>query len=75
MEATKQKFGLNSNILKLIAIISMTIDHVAWALFPGFSTHPLAIVMHILGRIACPVFCYFIVQGYLHTKSFKKYFL
>ena len=75
MEATKQKFGLNANALKLIAIISMTIDHVTWAIFPGFSTHPLAIVMHILGRIACPVFCYFIVQGYLHTKNFKKYFL
>lgn len=71
----KTKFGLNSNWLKLIAIISMTIDHVAWALFPNFSTHPMAIIMHILGRIACPVFCYFIVQGYLHTKNFKKYFL
>jgi hypothetical protein len=51
----------------------MTIDHVAWAIFPNFSTNHIAIIMHILGRIACPIFCYFIVQGYIHTKNFNKY--
>ena len=66
--------NLNSNILKTIAVISMTMDHIAWAIFPGFSMHPIAIIMHILGRIACPIFCYFMVQGYIHTKNFKKYF-
>lgn len=65
--------SLNTNILKIIAIISMTIDHVTWAIFPNFSTNPIAIIMHILGRIACPIFCYFIVQGYIHTKNFNKY--
>lgn len=70
----KNNKGINSNILKLIAIISMTFDHVAWAVFPGFSTHPLAVIMHIFGRIACPIFCFFIVQGYIYTKNFKKYF-
>ena len=68
------KRGFNSNVLKLIAIIAMTIDHVAWAIFPGFSTHPLAVCMHIVGRIACPIFCFFIVQGYIYTNNFKKYF-
>ncbi len=77
MNLTEQKpnHGLNSNVLKIIAIISMTIDHVAWAIFPDFSTNPIAIIMHLIGRIACPVFCYCIFQGYLHTKNFKKYFL
>ena len=74
MKEQTYKKGLNSNILKVIAIISMTIDHIAWAIFPNFSTHSIAIVMHVLGRIACPIFCYFIVQGYIHTKNFKKYF-
>lgn len=27
--------GLNSNQIKLIAIIAMTIDHITWLLFPG----------------------------------------
>ena len=32
---TIKKTGLNSNEIKLIAIIAMTIDHVTWLLFPG----------------------------------------
>lgn len=74
-EQKDYKIGLSSNILKIIAIISMTIDHIAWAVFPGFSTNVAAIIMHVLGRIACPIFCYFMVQGYIHTRNFKKYFL
>lgn len=74
LEDFKAKHGLTSNILKIIAIVSMTVDHVAWAIYPDFSTHPMAIIMHLLGRVACPIFCYFIVQGYIHTKNFKKYF-
>ena len=74
MEQSKIKKGLTSNILKLIAIISMTIDHVAWAVFPDFSVNPIAIIMHIIGRIACPIFCFCMVQGYIHTRNFKKYF-
>lgn len=73
-EQNEYKKGLTSNILKTIAIISMTIDHIAWAIFPNFSLNPIAIIMHILGRVACPIFCYFMVQGYIHTKNFKKYF-
>jgi len=53
------KFGLTSNTLKIIAIIAMTVDHVAWAIFPGFSTNIVAILMHVIGRIACPIFCFF----------------
>ena len=71
----KEHTGLTSNVLKIIAIIAMTIDHIAWAVFPSFSTHPVAIVMHILGRIAFPIFCFLMVQGYIYTKNFKKYFL
>ena len=32
-----KKIGLNSNQIKVIAIIAMTIDHVTWLLFPGCS--------------------------------------
>lgn len=28
---------LNSDIIKIIAIIAMTIDHISWLLFPGYS--------------------------------------
>lgn len=67
------KATLNSNGIKLIAIIAMTIDHIAWLVFPGYSREPLPIVMHIIGRITCPVMCYFIAEGYHHTKDIAKY--
>lgn len=64
---------LDSNIIKLIAIIAMTIDHLAWAIFPGYSLNPIAIVMHIIGRITCPIMCFFVAEGYFYTRNIKKY--
>ena len=37
MEAIAKK-GLNSNQLKLIAIIAMTADHLTWVIWPGYQT-------------------------------------
>ena len=64
---------LNSNAIKLIAILAMTLDHVAWMLFPGYPTEPLPLVMHIIGRITCPIMCYFIAEGYHYTRNLNKY--
>ena len=51
----------------------MTIDHLAWVLCPGYSLEPLAICLHTIGRITCPIMCYFIAEGFYHTKNIKKY--
>lgn len=67
------KKTLDSNIIKFIAIIAMTIDHVAWLLFPGYSTDIVAIIMHIIGRLTCPIMCFFVAEGYHHTKNVNKY--
>ncbi|MBE6576748.1 MAG: conjugal transfer protein TraX [Ruminococcaceae bacterium] len=64
---------LNANAIKIIAIIAMTIDHIAWMLFPGYPTEPLPLALHIIGRITCPVMCYFIAEGYHYTKDINKY--
>lgn len=64
---------LDSNIIKTIAIIAMTVDHVAWAVFPGYSKELLPIIMHIAGRLTCPIMCYFIAEGYHYTKNIDKY--
>ena len=69
----KPKRGLTGNALKLIAIIAMTIDHVTWVIFPGFSHHPIAIVLHVLGRITCPIMCYFVAEGFFYTHDVNKY--
>ena len=64
---------LDSNTIKLIAIIAMTVDHIAWFLFPGYPKEAIPIVMHVIGRITCPIMCYFIAEGYHYTKNIDKY--
>lgn len=67
------KKGLDSNALKTIAIIAMTIDHIAWLVFPDYPHETLPIILHIIGRITCPIMCYFIAEGYHYTKNIRKY--
>ena len=67
------KKALDANQLKLIAILAMTVDHIAWLLFPGYSSGALPVVMHIIGRLTCPIMCYFIAEGYYHTRNINKY--
>lgn len=68
-----QKKGLNSNQLKLIAILAMTVDHLIWTVFPGYSTQWYVLLCHVLGRLTAPIMWFFIVEGYYHTRSVKKY--
>ena len=67
------KRTLDANSIKIIAIIAMTIDHVAWLLFPGYPREGIPVVMHLIGRMACPIMCYFIAEGYHYTKDIAKY--
>lgn len=64
---------LSSFSLRLIAVLSMLIDHTAYVLVPY--TSPLYIPMRSVGRIAFPIFCFLIVEGYIHTRSVAKYML
>lgn len=66
---------LSANALKLLAIFAMTLDHIAWLLFPGYSRQALPLVLHIIGRLTCPIMCFFIAEGYYHTRSFRAYAL
>ena len=72
MTETNRK-QLNSNTIKLIAIAAMTIDHIAWAAFPGYPREWLPLLMHLIGRITCPIMCYFIAEGFHHTRDVRKY--
>lgn len=67
------KQTLDANAIKTIAIIAMTIDHIAWLLFPGYARGVLPVLLHIIGRITCPVMCYFIAEGYHYTKNIDRY--
>ncbi|GHU62294.1 fimbrial assembly protein fimC [Clostridia bacterium] len=62
---------LSSSQLKMIAIVAMFLDHVAYVFVPGgLWLHSL---MRTIGRITGPVMFYLLVEGYHHTKNFKKY--
>lgn len=69
---TKLK-GLNSTTIKVIAILAMLIDHIAWGIVPTYSV--IGQVMHIIGRITAPIMCFFIAEGYYYTRNIKKYVL
>ena len=56
--------------LKLIAIITMTIDHIGVV----FGT-PFYNLLRAVGRLSFPIFAFLLTEGYVHTKSFSKYFL
>lgn len=61
--------GLTGNQLKLIALITMTIDHMGMMLFPRLK------ILRAIGRIAFPIFAYMIAEGCRHTRNRKKYLL
>lgn len=64
---------LNANHLKLIAIVAMTIDHVADLIYPSFPADPIAFGMHMIGRLTAPIMWFFIAEGFYYTKNFAKY--
>ena len=65
---------MNYFILKIIAFIFMTIDHIGAAIIlPIEGQTELYIILRILGRIAFPIFAFLLVNGYYHTSDKKKY--
>lgn len=69
----ESRFHLTANVLKLIAIIAMTIDHIAHSFVPYEPPSALGTFMHIIGLAAAPIMFYFAVAGYHHTRNIKKY--
>lgn len=64
---------LNGNQLKLIAIIAMTVDHLTWTLWPGYSREWWILLLHIIGRLTAPIMWFFIAEGYHYTHNVRKY--
>ena len=69
----KMEKKLNSNHLKIIAIIAMTIDHLTWVIFPGLQTTWYVYALHIIGRLTAPMMWFFIAEGFYYTKNVRKY--
>lgn len=90
--------GISGSTLKIIAIVTMLLDHIgasllqpiltdaarslgvtSWSAGNLISACPdIAIPYYILcyiGRIAFPIFCFLLVEGFLHTRNLQKYCL
>lgn len=64
---TESKVGLTTFQLKILAIISMFTDHL------GAIIYPEAVWFRYVGRLAFPIFCFLLVEGYHHTGNMVKY--
>ena len=82
------RYGLSGSTLKLIACATMLIDHTGAAIVDTVIfrtrlryTDPQAFNnlktlyswMRGIGRLAFPIFCFLIVEGFFHTRSVRKY--
>ncbi len=52
--------------LKIIALLTMILDHISILFFPE------ATILRLIGRMAFPLYCFLIVDGYFHVKDDKK---
>ncbi len=54
-------------MLKIIAILTMLIDHIGRVFFPD------NLILMIIGRVSFPLFCWFITTGISYTKNIYNY--
>ena len=63
------KKNLSNFDLKILAIITMTIDHIGAIIYPNIDA------FRIIGRISFPIFCFLLVEGFKHTHNRFRYFI
>ncbi len=70
---------LNSFWLKIIAMITMTFDHVGVVLASSGYAETWFVILYTvfryIGRLSLPLYCFLITEGVIHTKKAWKYFL
>lgn len=82
------KRGISGSTIKIIAIVSMLIDHIGAVVvyrYIGYTIrqgniapneiYELYHLLRNIGRWGFPIFCFLLVEGFLHTRSVVKYAL
>ena len=63
----KVKTGISQEGLKLLACLTMLIDHIGALFFPQFQW------MRIIGRLSFPLYCFLLSEGIHYTRNPMKY--
>lgn len=58
---------MTGNQLKILALITMTVDHIGVVLLPQY------LVLRIIGRLTYPIFAYMIAEGCFYTRDKRRY--
>lgn len=64
-----ERHTLSQEQLKLIACISMLIDHIGAVFFPKMT------LLRVIGRLAFPIYCFLLVEGLHYTHNVRHYLL
>lgn len=95
---TSTKRGIPGSTLKIIAIMTMFIDHIGAVIFErilinkGFYALDFSnmeksmdffndngvylivdVILRLIGRLGFPIFCFLLIEGFLHTRNVWKY--
>ena len=75
MENQKSLQILNGFWVKLLAMVFMTIDHIGIFITDYYGYGTTAMILRIIGRLAFPLYCFFLAEGMRHTHSKWQYLL
>ena len=59
---------VNQDIIKIIALVTMTIDHFGYVMEPSFGT-----LLRLIGRLSFPLFVFLLVFNLNQKELYKKY--
>ncbi len=63
----------DGNFLKIVAIITMLIDHIGVVFLSSSDNYDLYRVCRMIGRISFPIFCFLLTEGFYYTRDKVKY--
>lgn len=69
----KKDWHFGRAFLKITAMLSMLCDHIAFVFIPAAGCPSLYYIMRAVGRIAFPLFCFMLVEGFIYTHNREKY--